>query len=59
MLGKIIWLIGVICCIWCILDVFKKTSISVGVKILITILLLITSWLGLIIYYFIVRKKIS
>lgn len=59
MLSLIIWLIGVICCIWCILDVFKKKSIGLGVKILIAILLIITSWLGLLIYYFIVRKQIS
>ncbi len=59
MIGFIIWLIGLICCIWCIKDVWAKTSISTGVKIVLIIALLIFSWIGLAVYYFILRKMIK
>ena len=50
MLGTIIWLIGVILAIKAVLEILKW-NINPIVKILVAILLLATSWIGLIIYY--------
>ena len=50
MLGTIIWLIGVILAIKAVLEILKW-NINPIVKILVAVLLLITSWIGLIIYY--------
>mgnify|MGYP007069874144 CR=1 FL=1 len=51
MLGFIIWLIGVILAVKAVLDILKW-NINPIVKILVAILLLATSWIGLIVYYF-------
>ena len=58
MLTFIIWLIGVICCIWCIKDVWNKQNLDKVVKLLLTIGLLCFSWIGLAVYYFIIKDKI-
>ena len=58
MLGKIIWIIGVIAAIWCVLDIFKKNSLNLLWKIILCIAVLATSWIGLLVYYFWLRKKI-
>ena len=50
MLGTIICLIGVILAIKAVLEILKW-NINPIVKILVAVLLLITSWIGLIIYY--------
>jgi len=51
MLGFIIWLIGVILCVKAVLEILKW-NVNPIVKILVAILLIVTSWVGLIIYYF-------
>lgn len=58
MVGTIIWLIGVVCTIWCVLDIFKK-NISVPGKVISSVLVLLTSWIGLIFYYFYARFHIT
>ena len=58
MFAKIIYIVGILCAIWCVLDIFKHDSLSTLWKIILTIAVLATSWLGAAIYYFIVRKKI-
>ncbi len=57
-MGKIIWLIGVIAAIWCVLDIFKKNSLNLLWKIILCIAVLATSWIGLLVYYFWLRKKV-
>ena len=49
-MGMIIWLIGVVCTIWCVLDIFHQ-NISTAGKVLASILVLLTSWICLIVYY--------
>ena len=44
MIGTIIWLIGVFCAIWCVMDIFKK-NISTAGKVIASIVVLLTSWL--------------
>ena len=58
MISFIIWLVGVFCCIWCIKDVWAKPSLDKVLKIVITIALLCFSWLGLAVYYFILKDRI-
>lgn len=56
-MGSIIYLLGVIISIWCVLDIFKK-KIGFFEKLIIAILVLATSWIGFAVYYFFVRNRI-
>lgn len=58
MIGTIIWLIGLVCAIWCVLDIFKK-NISTAGKVITSIVVLLTSWLGLVVYYFYGRDHLQ
>ncbi len=44
--------------IMAVLDVFKK-NISTGWKIIWSLLLLVTGWIGLAVYYFFAKNKIE
>ena len=57
-MGTIIWLAGLICAIWCVLDIFKKPIGLIGTLIM-TVIVLATSWLGLALYYFWARNKMT
>ena len=57
-MAKIIYLLGIIIAIWCVLDIFKKTSIGIVGKILLSIAVLAFSWLGFLVYYFLIKDKI-
>ena len=57
MIGTIVWLIGLVCAIWCVLDIFKK-NISTGGKVIAAVVLL-TSWVGLAVYYFYGRDHLQ
>ncbi len=57
-MGTIIWLIGTILAIMAVMDVFKK-NISTGWKIIWSVLLLVTGWIGLAVYYFFAKNKIE
>jgi len=58
MLTFIIWLVGVICCLWCIKDVWNKKNLDTVVKALLTVGLLCFSWIGLAVYYFILKDRL-
>lgn len=57
-MGFILWLVGAICCIWCIKDVWSKPKLDQVLKIVISIALLCCSWLGLAVYYFILKDRL-
>lgn len=57
MIGKIIYILGIVCAIWCVLDIIKK-PVDLVKKILLCILVLAFSWLGILIYYFFLRDRI-
>ena len=57
-MGTIIWLVGSILAIMAVMDVFKK-NISTGWKIIWSVLLLVTGWIGLAVYYFFAKDKIE
>ncbi|MBO7198268.1 MAG: hypothetical protein J6V28_05690 [Tidjanibacter sp.] len=54
----ILYILGLVCAVWCVLDVFKK-NIDLPWKLIVAVVILATSWLGLVLYYFWVRKNIE
>ncbi len=58
MIALIIWLVGLFCCIWCVKDVWSKSHVDTLIKIVLTVALLCCSWLGLAVYYFIIKDRI-
>ncbi|MDD5951423.1 MAG: hypothetical protein PUC53_06125 [Bacteroidales bacterium] len=58
MIGKIVYILGIIAAVWCVLDIFKKDHLDMLKKILLTVLVLCTSWLGILVYYFILKDRI-
>ncbi len=58
MIGTIIWLIGLILTIKAALEIWNTSGDTVK-KLLFIILLLITSWIGLIVYYLFAKDKIA
>lgn len=51
MIGFIIWIIGLILAIKAVLEIMKW-KVDGAKKLLVAILVLLTSWIGLIFYYF-------
>ena len=58
MIGLILWIIGLVCCVWCIKDVWKKSKLDKVVKILVIIGLLCFNWVGLAVYYFLLKDRL-
>lgn len=56
-MGTIIWIAGVVFSVLAVMDVFKKDISMVG-KIIMTVLLLITGWIGLAVYYFYAKDHV-
>lgn len=57
-MGTIIYIVGLVLAIMAVLDIFKK-NISTPWKIIWTILILITSWIGLAVYYLFAKDRIE
>ena len=57
-MAKIIYILGIVIAVWCVLDIFKKTSIDIVGKILLSIAVLAFSWVGFIVYYFLIKDRI-
>ncbi len=58
MLATIVYIVGLVAAIWCVLDIFKKPKLSLLWKVVLSIAVLATSWIGLVVYYFLVRDRI-
>ena len=58
MLAKIIYILGIVLAVWCVLDIFKTSKYGIVGKILISVLVLMFSWVGFAVYYFLLRGKI-
>ncbi|MFA6592375.1 MAG: PLDc N-terminal domain-containing protein [Bacteroidales bacterium] len=56
-MGTIIYLIGLVLSIMAVLDIFKK-DLNLGWKIVWSIVVLATSWVGLIVYYLLLKDNI-
>ena len=49
-MGSIIYIIGIVLSVLAVLDIFKK-NISIVGKIICSVLVLLTSWVGLAVYF--------
>ncbi|MBO5249522.1 MAG: hypothetical protein J6B15_02110 [Muribaculaceae bacterium] len=58
MLELIIWLVGLILCIKAVIEIWNLNG-DFAKKLLFIILILITSWVGLVVYYFFAKDKIA
>lgn len=58
MLAKIVYILGIVVAIWCVLDIFKKPNLGIIGKILLSICVLAFSWIGFVVYYFLLRSRI-
>ncbi len=58
MVGFIIYIIGLLLTIFAIIDIVKK-NISGGCKALWIVIILLTSWLGLVFYYLFAQNNIE
>ncbi len=57
-MSQLIYIIGIICAIWCVVDIFKKTNLEVWQKVILSLAVLLFSWVGIVVYYFLLRDKI-
>lgn len=58
MLEFIIWLVGLILCIKAVIEIWNLNG-DFAKKLLFIILILLTSWVGLVVYYFFAKDKIA
>lgn len=58
MIEFIIWLVGLILCIKAVIEIWNLNG-DFAKKLLFIILILITSWVGLVVYYFFAKDKIA
>lgn len=57
-MGFIIWIIGLVLCIKAVLEILKWDVDGIK-KLLVVIILLLTSWIGLAVYYFWGRENLK
>ena len=57
-MGFIIWIIGLVLCIKAVLEILKCNIDGIK-KLLVVIILLLTSWVGLAVYYFWGRENLE
>ena len=57
-MGFIIWIIGLVLCIKAVLEILKWDIDGIK-KLLVVIILLLTSWVGLAVYYFWGRENLQ
>jgi disulfide bond formation protein DsbB len=57
-MGTIIYIIGLVLAILAVLDIIKKPISTVG-KIISCVLVLITSWIGLVVYYLYAKNHLT
>ena len=58
MIGTLVYITGIVAAVWCVLDIFKHNKLEPLYKILLSIAVVAFSWLGFIVYYFLIRQKI-
>ena len=57
-MGTIIYIVGLVLAVMAVLDIFKK-PISTGGKIISAIVVLLTSWIGLAVYYLYAKDHLT
>ena len=58
MIASIVYIAGIIAAVWCVLDIFKHNKLEPIYKVLLAVAVVAFSWLGFLIYYFLIRQKI-
>ena len=58
MIGTIVYIAGIVAAVWCVLDIFKHNKLEPLYKILLAIAVVAFSWVGFLVYYFLIRNKI-
>lgn len=58
MLAKLVYIVGVVLAILACIDIVKSSKISIVPKIIFVILLLATSWIGIVVHYLYGKKKL-
>jgi len=60
MVSTLIYLLGVALGVYAVYEIFtKKTATEMKTKILSALLILLTSWVGIAVYYFYLRDKLK
>ena len=57
-MGTILYLVGLVYAVLAVLDIFKK-NISTAGKVIASIVVLLTSWLGFAVYYFYAKDHLQ
>ena len=57
-MGSIIYIIGVVLAVLAVIDILKKPISLVG-KVISVVLVLITSWVGIIVYYLYAKDHLT
>ena len=58
MLATIVYIVGIVLSVMAVLDIFKKPISLVG-KIICSVIVLATSWIGLAVYYLYAKDRIT
>ena len=57
-MGSIVYIIGVVLSVLAVLDIIKKPISAIG-KVISIVLVLITSWVGLVVYYLYAKDHLT
>ncbi len=57
-MGFLIYILGLVLCVMAVLDIFKKPISPVG-KIITSVLVILTSWIGLAVYYLYAKDHLT
>ena len=57
-MGSIIYFIGLVLAILAVIDILKKPISTIG-KVISVVLVLITSWVGLVVYYLYAKNHLT
>lgn len=58
MLSTIVYIVGVVLAVLAVIDILKK-PISVVGKVITCVIVLLTSWIGLLVYYLYAKDKLT
>ena len=58
MIGTIVYIAGIVAAVWCVRDIFKHNKLEPLYKVLLSIAVVAFSWVGFLVYYFLIRNKI-
>ncbi len=58
MLGSIIYIVGIVLAVMAVMDILKKPISLVG-KVICSVIVLLTSWVGLAVYYLYAKDHIT